>query len=52
MKKMLESPEIEKTCPMCGVDITLDDITFVGEGGVQGLKRAPPPKEDDKKTAK
>ena len=44
MKKMLESPEIEKTCPMCNVEIELGDIIFVGENGVSGLKRAPPPK--------
>jgi len=44
MKKMLENPEIEKTCPMCNQDVTLADIVFVGEAGVAGLKRAPPPK--------
>ncbi len=33
---------------MCNVDITLDDIVFVGENGVAGLKRAPPPKEEKK----
>lgn len=41
MKKSLECADIEKNCPMCGVDISLDDIVFVGEAGVQGLKRAP-----------
>lgn len=45
---MLDCPEIEKTCPMCGVDITIDDIAFLGENGVAGLKRAPPPREDSK----
>jgi hypothetical protein len=30
---------------MCGIDITLADIVFLGEGGVSGLKRAPPAKE-------
>ena len=32
---------------MCNEEITLNDVTFVGEGGVQGLKRAPPPKENE-----
>jgi len=48
MKKMLDCADIEKTCPMCGQDISIDDVVFVGENGVQGLKRAPPPKEDAK----
>jgi hypothetical protein len=33
---------------MCETQITLDDITFIGENGVAGLKRAPPPKEETK----
>lgn len=48
MKKMLENPEIEKTCPMCNEEITLNDVIFLGENGVQGMKRAPPPKEKEK----
>jgi NAD-dependent SIR2 family protein deacetylase len=48
MKKALSSPEVEKLCPMCEVQITLDDIVFVGENGVAGLKKAPPPKEEGK----
>lgn len=32
---------------MCNQDITINDIIFVGEAGVQGLKRAPPPKEKE-----
>ena len=48
MKKMLEHPEIEKTCPMCNENITLSDIQFLGEAGVSGMKRAPPPKDDKK----
>jgi hypothetical protein len=48
MKKMLDHPEIEKTCPMCNEGITLNDIQFLGEGGVASLKRAPPPKDKEK----
>ena len=48
MKKMLDHPEIEKTCPMCNENITLNDIQFLGENGVSGMKRAPPPKEEKK----
>ena len=45
MKKMLECADIEKTCPMCNADITVDDIAYVGEAGVAGIKRVAPPKE-------
>ena len=45
---MLNSPDIEKTCPMCGADVTLDDYQFLGEAGVSGLKRAPPKEENSK----
>lgn len=48
MKKTLSNPDIEKTCPMCEAPVTLEDILFVGENGVAGLKKAPPPKEDPK----
>lgn len=48
MKKALGSPDVEKTCPMCENTISLDDIVFLGENGVSGLKKAPPPKEDSK----
>ena len=48
MKRMLENPDIEQTCPMCNEKITLNDIEFLGEGGVAGLKRAPPPKDKEK----
>lgn len=49
MKKMIQHPEIEKTCPMCNEDITLNDIQFLGEAGVSGMKRAPPPKDEKEK---
>lgn len=52
MKRSLDCPEIEKTCPMCGVEITMDDFVFLGENGVAGMKRAPPPKEEDPKAEK
>ena len=48
MKKMLDHAEIEKTCPMCNENITVQDIQFLGEGGVSGMKRAPPPKDEKK----
>jgi len=48
MKKMLDNPEIEKTCPMCAAEVTIDDYKFLGEAGVAGMKRAPPPKEEAK----
>lgn len=46
MKKMLNTEGIEKTCPMCNVQVTIDDYTFVGEAGVSILKRAAPPKQE------
>ena len=49
MKKMLNTEGIEKTCPMCNVDVTIDDFTFLGENGVNILKRAAPPKEEKDK---
>jgi|JI9StandDraft_2_1071091.scaffolds.fasta_scaffold2510215_1 hypothetical protein len=33
---------------MCEAQISLDDYVFQGEAGVTGLKRAPPPKEENK----
>ena len=45
MKKALANPDVDKLCPMCETPISLDDITFVGDNGVSGLKKAPPPKE-------
>ena len=48
IKLMLDCADVEKTCPMCNTDVTLDDYQFVGEAGVSGLKRAPP-KEENKK---
>ena len=45
MKKALANPDVEKLCPICETSISLEDITFVGENGVSGLKKAPPPKE-------
>lgn len=45
MKKALSMAEGDKICPMCEAQISLDDIVFVGENGVSGLKKAPPPKE-------
>jgi hypothetical protein len=35
----LNTADIEKTCPMCNKDITMDDIEFLGEKGVIGLKK-------------
>jgi hypothetical protein len=26
LKRMLNTPEMEKTCPMCNADITMDEI--------------------------
>ena len=49
MKKMLNTDGIEKTCPMCNIDVSINDYTFLGEKGVQSLKRAAPPKEEKKK---
>lgn len=49
MKKMLNTEGIEKTCPMCNTDVTIDDYVFVGEKGVPLLKRVNPPKEDQNK---
>ena len=37
---------------MCGVEITLSDIVFLGEAGVSNLKRAPPAKEENKNEKK
>lgn len=48
MKKALGSPDVEKTCPMCEIKISLDDIIFLGENGVAGLKKPPPPKDENK----
>ena len=45
---MLANDDIEKTCPMCATDVSLDDYQFVGEAGVAGLKRAPPKEENSK----
>lgn len=50
MKKMLNTDGIEKTCPMCNCDVTINDFTFLGEKGVSTLKRAAPPKEEKKKS--
>jgi len=33
---------------MCNENVTLNEIQFVGENGVNGLKRAPPPKDEKK----
>jgi hypothetical protein len=44
MKKMLNAEGIEKTCPMCNHDVTINDYTFLGENGVSILKRAAPQK--------
>ena len=50
MKKMLNTEGIDKTCPMCNTEVTIDDFNFLGESGVNLLKRAAPPKEEkDKK---
>lgn len=46
---MLNTEGIEKTCPMCNIEATIESYTFVGESGVAILKRAPPPKEDKEK---
>lgn len=46
---MLNAPDIEKTCPMCNVDITMDDIEFLGEKGVPGLKKVFVKEEGKKK---
>ncbi len=39
MKRMLNTQDIEKTCPMCNADVTLDDYEFLGDKGVPGLKK-------------
>ena len=49
MKKMLNTDGIEKTCPMCNIDVSINDYAFLGEKGVHSLKRAAPPKEEKKK---
>ncbi len=44
---MLNTPSIDKTCPMCNNKVdSIDDFTYLGENGVNLLKRAAPPKED------
>ena len=48
MKKMLNTDGLERTCPMCNANVTIDDYTFLGEKGVSSLKRAAPPKEEKK----
>ena len=40
MKKILQGDEVDKTCPMCGVEIGINDIKFVGEAGVSSLKNS------------
>ena len=49
---MLNTEGIDKTCPMCNIEITLDDFNFLGEAGVGLIKRAPPPKEEKKEEGK
>lgn len=41
MKKILQADEVEKTCPMCAVEITINDIKFMGEAGLAALKNSP-----------
>lgn len=36
---MLNTPDMEKSCPMCNVDISLDDMEFLGDKGVAALKK-------------
>ncbi len=43
---MIESKDVEKTCPMCNAEITINEIKFVGESGVTGLKNIITTKED------
>lgn len=50
MKKMLNTEGIEKTCPMCNTEVTIDDYNFLGENGVSVIKRIAPPKEEKKET--
>ena len=49
MKKLLEGKGLESTCPMCNVEITMDDIKLVGEGGVAALKVVAKEEDKDKK---
>jgi hypothetical protein len=42
MKKMLNTEGIEKTCPMCDHDVTINDYTYLGENSVSILKRVAP----------
>lgn len=45
MRKMLNTEGIEKTCPMCNHPVSIDDYEFLGEAGVNQIKRVAPPKE-------
>ena len=49
IKRMLVAPDIERTCPMCNVDITLEDVEYLGEKGVPGLKKVFVKEEEKKK---
>jgi NAD-dependent SIR2 family protein deacetylase len=48
IKKMIGTEGIDQTCPMCNVEITMDDIVYTGEAGVAALKRAPAKDEKEK----
>ena len=49
LKRMLNTADVEKTCPMCNKDITMDDIEFLGEKGVPSLKKVFVKEEEKKK---